>query len=136
MCMSVITTITGFKYFNFCPTHSAVCLFLSCVSCLVKLNYAYLALYSILQIKINFKKKFPANHECLLNYCGINFLGASCQEQKYIPMKYTRSLCRVPGIASDDHLPMPPSPPIRSTSIGCSGLFSEGVSIGMCYIRA
>ena len=29
-------------------------------------------------------------------------------------------------IASGDPLPMPPSPPIRSTSIGCSGLFSEG----------
>ena len=33
MCMSVMKAIIGFKYFNFCPTHSAVCLFLSCVSC-------------------------------------------------------------------------------------------------------
>ena len=33
MCMSVMQAITGFKYFNFCPTHSAVCLILSCVSC-------------------------------------------------------------------------------------------------------
>ena len=44
MCMSVIPSITGFKYFNFCPTHSAVCL-VSHV--LVKLNCACL---SILQI--------------------------------------------------------------------------------------
>ena len=40
---------------------------------------------------------------------------------------YTRSLYVIPSIASGESLPMPPSPPIRSTSIGCSGLFSEGV---------
>ena len=70
MCMSVMPTITGFKYFNFCHTHSALCLFLPCVSFSGQVELC------ISGTIVFCRFKFPANHECLLNHCGINFHAA------------------------------------------------------------